>query len=424
MADPLHVVTHTDTECRFDRDRVDAFVEIVESMAAGDTTPRLPISPAQDALDAIAFGINSMVGEVAWAAERERHTLEEQAAELQAAAGQAEARTSAMVRAIPDLMFVLLRDGTFVDYHARDPNLLFVPPREFLGRNVREILPPTVADMIVDAMGRAGRSDDPIVVEYELPMDEKRLFEARIVRVNAERLLTIVRDITDARRASTRIHDLAQQLITSQETERRRIARELHDDISQRIALLNIEVDTLAMTATATSLRARLQTLSAHLGDVARAVYDLSHELHPVKLQTLNLGEAIQSLCEEARQRSLHVAFVQQGLLPLQVDPQLSLTLYRIVQEALQNVVRHGQTHEAQVTLSFHGDHLALDIVDAGAGFDPNRRSPGLGLISIEERVALLKGDLAIDAAPGQGTRIRLRVPVSITGSAAIAGSG
>ena len=424
MADPLHDVSPAETGCRFDHERIHAFVAIVERMAAGDTNVRLPISAKHDALDAIAFGINSLVGEVAWAAERERLTLEERAAELQAAAGQAEARTSAILRAIPDLMFVLQRDGTYVDYYARDPRLLAVPPHELLGRNVRDVLPPMCTDKIMDALERACHSDDPIVVEYELSMDEARVFEARIVRAGPDRLLSIVRDITDARRASMRIHDLAQQLITSQETERRRIARELHDDISQRIALLNVEVDTLAMTASTTSLGARLQTLSAHLGDVARAVYDLSHELHPVKLQTLNLAEAIQALCEEARQRSLHVAFVQQGLLPLQVDPQLSLTLYRIVQEALQNVVRHSQTHEAQVTLSFHGDHLALDIVDAGIGFDPSHASPGLGLISIEERVALLKGHLAIDTTPGRGTRIRLRVPVSITGSAAIAGSG
>ena len=424
MANPLHDVTRAETQCRFDRERVDAFVKIVESMAAGDTSVRLPISAEHDALDAMAFGINSLVGEVAWAAERDRETLEERARELQEATGQAEERTSAVLRAIPDLMIVLGRDGTYLDYHARDPRQLFVPPRELLGRNVRDILPAGCVGKILEAMEQAWDSDGPVVVEYELPMDVPRVYEARIVRAGGDRLLSICRDITEARRASTRIHDLAQQLITSQETERRRIARELHDDISQRIALLNVEVDTLAMNAETTASRERLQTLSAHLGDVARAVYELSHELHPVKLQTLNLAEAIQSLCEETRQRNLHVTFAQDGLLPLQVDPQLSLTLYRIVQEALQNVVRHGQTHEAQVTLSFRGDHLALEIVDAGVGFDMARASPGLGLISIEERVALLKGQLDIDAAPGRGTQIRLRVPVSITGSAAIAGPG
>src|SRR5678815_13022 len=98
----------------------------------------------------------------------------------------------------------------------------------------------------MEALERACHSDDPVVIEYELPLDETRAFEVRIVRADADRLLSIVRDISDARRASTRIHDLAQRLITSQETERHRIARELHDDISQRIALLNIEVDTLA----------------------------------------------------------------------------------------------------------------------------------------------------------------------------------
>lgn len=423
MADPVHDATGGNTPCRFERHRVDQFVTIVESLAAGDTSARLPVSPEHDALDAIAVGINALVDEYAGTAARARLTLEERAAALQTAAGQAEARTSAMVRAIPDLMFVLLNDGTFVDYHARHPDLLYAPPSEFIGRHVREILPPKVADMIMEALGRAGHGDDPIVVEYELEMDGVRLFEARIVRADADRLLTIVRDVTDARRASARIRDLVQQLITRQELERRRIARELHDDVSQRLALLNIEVDTLTEQAATTSLGARLQTLSAHLGDVARAVYELSHELHPSKLQTLTLAEAIQSLCEEAQQRNLHVAFVQHGPLPPRVDPQLSLTLYRIVQEALRNVIRHAHTGEAQVTLSFHADHLAMDIADAGAGFDPHHPSLGLGLISIEERVAFLKGHLAIDTAPGQGTRIRLRVPLSIADAASMAGS-
>jgi len=425
MADPLHDVTDANSECRFERTRVDAFVTVVESMAAGDRSARLPISPAHDALDAIAFGINTLIGEISWAADRARFTLEARAAELQAATGVAEARTSAMLRAIPDLMFVLLRDGTFVDYHARDPRLLFAPPHEFLGRTVREILPPAVAEVTMEALERACHSDDPVVIEYELPLDETRTFEVRIVRADADRLLSIVRDVTDARRASTRIHDLAQRLITSQETERHRIARELHDDISQRIALLNIEVDTLAKTVAPTSLSSRLQTLSAQLGDIARAVYELAYELHPTKLQILNLATAIQSLCQEAQRRNLHVTFVQHGLVPPRVDPELALTLYRIVQEALQNVVRHSQTREAQVTLSFHADHVAMDIADAGVGFDANDRSPGLGLISIEERVALLKGHLAIDTAPGQGTRIRLRVPVSVgTDSPSTAGIG
>ncbi len=379
MAHPPRVVTHANTECRFEGSRIDAFVKVVESMAAGDTSVRLPISPDHDALDALAFGINSLVGEVAWAAERARLTLEERAAELQAAAGLAEARTSAMLRAIPDLMIVLSRDGTYVDYHARDPRLLFVPPHELLGRNVRDVLPPAITDTIMNALERAWHSTDPVVVEYELPMDEARVFEARIVRTGDDRLLSIVRDVTEARRASARIHDLAQRLITSQESERRRIARELHDDISNRIALLKIEVDTLGVKEDPASLSARLQTLSGHLDSVARAVHALAHELHPAKLQFLNLAGAIQSVCQEAQQRNLHVAFEQHGLLPARVDPELAVTLYRIVQEALLNVVRHSHTREAQVTLSFDEDHLTMDIVDAGVGFDPSHRSPRPG---------------------------------------------
>ena len=105
-----------------------AFLKTVEAMAAGQAEARLPISSRHDELDAIAHAINALVGELNWAGARARETQEAKAAELRATVAIAEARNSAILAAIPDLMFILLRDGTYVDYHARDPNLLFVPP--------------------------------------------------------------------------------------------------------------------------------------------------------------------------------------------------------------------------------------------------------------------------------------------------------
>ncbi len=382
-------------------------------MAAGQLDQRLPISRRHDALDAIADAINVLVGELSLAGARAREAQEEKEAELRAAVASAEVRNGAILRAIPDLMFVLLRDGTYVDYHARDSKMLFVPPGTFLGKNVREVLPPQLAELIMEALERACQTDDPIEVEYELPMGESRSFEARIVRAGADRLLSIVRDVTESKRASELNRDLARRLIARQEIERQRIARELHDDVSQRIALLNIEIDQISAQAVPEESRARLRALSAQVRDVAADVHRMSYALHPPWLETLGLIAALQSLCRDvSRQRNLHVAFTHDPI-PSSIDPNVSLCVYRIVQEALHNVARHSGAREAHVTITCDGGHIALQISDSGIGFDLTHVRPaGLGLASMRERVAVLNGQLVIDAAAGEGTQITVHIPM------------
>src|SRR5262249_34021828 len=129
---------------------------------------------------------------------------------------ESEERNAAMLRAVPDLMFVILRDGTYLDYHARDPQLLFAPPATFIGKKVRDIMPPELAARFMDAIEHAFRSDDTVMIEYELQMEETRCYEARIVHAGADRVLAMVRDLTDARRAQERNRDLAGRLIASQ----------------------------------------------------------------------------------------------------------------------------------------------------------------------------------------------------------------
>ena len=414
MADPASRVTPPSPELRFDSDRIAAFMQRLQDMAAGQTDVRLPISPRHDAVDAIAHAINVLVGELSWAAAREQEAESKRAAELQAAVASAEARNSAILQAIPDLMFVLARDGTYLDYHARDPKLLFAPSDAFLGRTVRDILPAPLADMMMDALERAHASDTPIVVEYELPMDEPRFFETRIVRAGADRLLSIVRDVTDTRRASARIRDLAQQLIASQEMERQRIARELHDDVGQRLTLLILAIDEMASEVLSEQSRARLRMFSVEAGEIASAVSSLAHGLHPAKLYALGLVAAIRTLCDQASQSlGLHIAFTH-GPLPSPVDSTVSLCLYRIAQEALHNVVQHSRARDASVSLTGDEQHIALQITDSGVGFDPEHGPyRGLGLVSMRERVAFLGGQLAIDAAPGRGTQIAVHIPLA-----------
>jgi signal transduction histidine kinase len=322
----------------------------------------------------------------------------------------------AILRAIPDVMFVLSREGTYLDYHARDHQMLFAPPEAFLGRNVRDVMPPNLARMFLDALERAVQSDDPVVVEYELPMKSPRLFEARLVYAERDRVLSIVRDITELKRAHELNQQLAGRLIASQEEERQRIARELHDDLSQELALLNIEIDHLVHDVDAGQLRDRLKQMSKRAGAIASDVHDLCHELHPSRLQTLGLLAAIGSLCRDvARQRSILVDFTHDGELPQPMDADLSLCVYRITQEALHNVAKHSRARMASVRLASSADDLSLYVADAGVGFDlDGTRAEGLGLASMRERVGFLKGRFVIHTSPGQGTRLGVRIPLRV----------
>ncbi len=426
MADRTPPVEPDPENIRFEGDRVAVFLSTLERIAAGKVELRVPISAHHDTLDAIAHGINVLVGELAWAGDRAREAQERQAAELRAVVANAEARGSAMLKAIPDLLFVLLRDGTFIDYYARDPKMLLVPPDAFLGRTIRDVMPPTVAEALMEGFERIRPHDDPVVVEYELVFDERRFYEARIVDVDAERLLSVVRDVTESKRAAALNHELAQRLISRQEVERQRIARDLHDDVGQRLALLNLEIEEMGRDIASEPVRARLRNLSVQASELASDVHHMSYELHPSsKLRTLGLVVALQSLCRDiSKQRNLEVAFSHREI-PPSLDADVSLCLYRIVQEALHNVARHSQARNAQVSVITDDGHIALQIADSGVGFDPRRISPsGLGLANMRERVAILNGLLAIDAVPGGGTRVGVRIPLVGDQSARAGGPG
>jgi PAS domain S-box-containing protein len=466
-----------------------------------------------------------------------------------------EARTTAILRLVPDLMFVMSRDGVYVDYHARDHRDLFVPPEQFLGKTVFDVMPPDLAPIFAQAIASADSTSEPKVVEYALQMpDGERFFETRMVASDADQVLSIVRETTDQKRAERRlrvnearyalataaggvgiwewaidtgelyvdpevlqilgyprtvapgssfrwnqmvhpqdheytqaaaldylngragkfdiehrvlrkdgsvrwfhtcgtavrpstsgpqrmsgtftdvtdrkraqeslraqdaelrqsyqeIQDLAGRLIAGQELERKRIARELHDDLSQKLALLSIEVD--LMKRSSGEPRPPTHGIAERVASIASDVHSLSHRLHPFKLEALGLVEAIRALCADvSKQYGLKVDFVNDSL-PPQLPPDLSLCLFRIVQEGLRNVVKHSGSTDVWVQLSASTSEVSLQIADCGAGFVPaDHVRTGLGLISMRERINFVGGRLAIRSLPGFGTRIGVRVPL------------
>jgi len=222
-------------------------------------------------------------------------------------------------------------------------------------------------------------------------------------------------DVTDRKQSEEALLDMSGRLITAHEEERARIARDLHDDFNQRMALLQIgleefEQETPRLSAMA---RQRLHNIAEIASEVSSDIHNLSHELHPSKLDSLGLVAAVGGLCKEfSKQHGLHIQLVHHQL-DERIPKEVTLCLFRIVQEALRNVVKHSGAREAEVDVSGQSDRINLCVSDTGAGFDPEavNGTAGIGLISMRERLRLVGGHLSIESKPGQGTRIRVRIP-------------
>ena len=341
------------------------------------------------------------------------------------------ARNQAILRAIPDAMFLQTNEGVYVDYYTRDPRFLLVSPQEFLGKNVNEVLPPELAQRVVEAIRKVTQGDEPQVLEYCLPINnEERYFEARLVSAEGIHVLSMVRDVTDAHRAaeslrqsearlvqSTRqIRALAAQLITAQESERRRIAILLHDDVGQNIATLVLAVSRLKRRppATSESLTNELEQLARQVDHLSNQIRQLSHELHSEVLEHVGLIPALEShLTELEQHEDLQIKFSAEVATD-HIPQDVAACLYRVAREAVLNVSKHSGANSADVVLREIDGSLVLEVSDPGHGFDPEkvRLGSGLGLASSEERVKNLRGSLEIRSDSQIGTCVTARVPL------------
>jgi len=221
------------------------------------------------------------------------------------------------------------------------------------------------------------------------------------------------------RRSQIELRILTGRLLQARESESRRIARELHDDLGQGLALLTVKMDLLRHQPpeAAGQLGARMQELLTQVRHLSSSVHDLAHQLHPSKLEQLGLVAAIGGLCRElTHNHGLKIEFTHDQM-PAEISPDTALCLYRIAQEGLRNAIKHSGAQQAEVALSGTADAISLRIVDHGRGFDPRQvqGKSGLGLVSMRERVRHLGGEIAIDSQPSGDTRLRARVPLRET---------
>jgi signal transduction histidine kinase len=237
-------------------------------------------------------------------------------------------------------------------------------------------------------------------------------------------------DVTESKLAREALSSISRRLIEAQEQERSWIARELHDDINQRIALLAVHLRTLKqkLTPTETAVGRGLEEVYERASELGTDIQALSHRLHSSKLDYLGLVAAAKSVCKElSDEQDVEIVF-QSADVPRDLPKEISLCLFRVLQEALQNAVKHSRARRFEVSVTATLTEIQLTVHDSGIGFDPERAvsDHGLGLTSMKERLKLVGGRLSVESKLAEGTTIHAWVPLTrqLKSSSAVGSAG
>jgi signal transduction histidine kinase len=235
--------------------------------------------------------------------------------------------------------------------------------------------------------------------------------------------VAFVNDITQrkqmeqaARARAEEVRALAASLLTAQEEERRRVSRELHDQICQQLASLAMDMGGLvADFPPPEGAKSRVADLRARITKVSEETRHIAYELHPSVLDDLGLVVSLRSMCKEFSERTKMPVEFTSAAVPPNLPREIASCLYRVTQESLENIAKHSGAKRASVALALRKANVVLTVADDGAGFDLDaiKGRGGLGFIGMEERARLINGKLSIAARPGRGTRIALEVRLS-----------
>jgi signal transduction histidine kinase len=237
------------------------------------------------------------------------------------------------------------------------------------------------------------------------------LGSAELIEVNGQScVLSVVADITDRKRAEEALSSVSRRLIEAQEAERTRIARELHDDIDQRIAMVAVRLKTLKRGLPASEIETirSIEEACVEVSGLEKDIQALSRRLHSSKLEYLGVEAASAAFCSELSEKQNVKIHFRADDIPEDLPYEISLCLYRVLQEAVHNAVKHSGVSEFEVSLTSKSGEIQLVVHDAGVGFDFRSASlgHGLGLTSMRERLKLVDGRLVVESKTRRGTTI------------------
>ena len=339
-----------------------------------------------------------------------------------------------VIETAPNGMLMAGADGVITMANAQAEKLFGYPRKELVGQSVEMLVPERFrtqhaahrerfsASPEVRLMGAGrelfGRRKDGSEFPVEIALSPAKPSTRPLVLATIADISLRKQAEDGLRRSQMELRILTGRLLQARENEARRIARELHDDLGQGLALLTVKMDLLRQKPPdAGQFGARTQELLAEVKHLSSSVHNLSHQLHPSKLEQLGLVAAIGDLCRElAHNHGLKIEF-RHDQIPPAISPDAAVCLYRIAQEGLRNAIKHSGAQQAEVALSGTADAIYLRIIDHGRGFEPGQvqGKSGLGLVSMRERVRPLGGEIAIDSQPSRGTQLHVRVPLRET---------
>ena len=360
------------------------------------------------------------------------HTDITQRKNIEQAIKESEQYTSSILSAIPDLIFVLDNNKTIIDFKSGDKKNLIIPAEEFLNKPIDELLPQNILPLVKKSIAAVFENKKPNLIEYKLRINKDwNFFECNMVPLGETKVIAMVRNITQRKqieetlvRSEEQLKSYAAHLQNIREEERIILAREIHDELGQILVAIKINLGLLSLKAsdhfgknTSAGFTAQLEHLADLVDKTIKTTRRIMTDLRPEVLDVLGIKDALkQQLTKFAERNELKCTFEDKSFV-FELDPQQSLTLFRILQESLTNIVKHAKASEVKVKLLQTNDSLQLSITDNGIGFNSQSATKleSYGLIGMKERAFLINGNLSVTSKKNAGTTIKIEIPYSIT---------
>ena len=360
------------------------------------------------------------------------HTDITQRKNIEQAIKESEQYTSSILSAIPDLIFVLDNNKTIIDFKSGDKKNLIIPAEEFLNKPIDELLPQNILPLVKKSIAAVFENKKPNLIEYKLKLNKDlNFFECNMVPFGETKVIAMIRNITQRKqieesliKSEVQLKSYAAHLQNIREEERILLAREIHDELGQILVAIKIDLGLLSLKAnqhfeknTSVDFTTQLEHLADLVDKTIKTARRIMTDLRPEILDVLGIKDALkQHLTKFAERNELKCTFEDKSSF-FELDAQQSLTLFRILQESLTNIVKHAKASEVRVKLLQANDSLQLTISDNGIGFNSQSaaKMESYGLIGMKERAFLINGNLTVTSKKNAGTTIKIEIPYSIT---------